>query len=189
MLEALGCVRIDADLVARELMQPELPAWRAVVDRFGPSILLPDGRINRAALGAIVFADAAALLDLDRAVHPFVNARLDAMLAALPSETVAAIEAIKLIEAGFASHVDSLWLVVAPDEVAIARLVRGRGMIPAEAARRLAAQPAVESKRAIADVVIDNGGSVEATNRQVAAAFARLLQVWSLSTGERVSGT
>jgi dephospho-CoA kinase len=178
MLEDRGCSRIDADLVARKLMEPGLPAYNATVHRFGPGILLPDARIDRAALAAIVFRDPQALLDLDRAIHPHTHAAILAEVSAFDRDAIAVIEAIKLIEAGWVPMLDSLWLVVTSPDVAIARVAQARNMEPEEVRRRLVSQPSVEPKRALADVVIENDGDLRAAADQVDSAFRRLQARW-----------
>jgi len=112
MLEKLGCYHIDADLVARALMEPGQPAWKAVVSEFGPNIVTADQHINRAALGGLVFADPEALRRLDLAVHPHVTVELERQLQAMEATTIAVVEAIKLVEAGLSSRLDALWVVV-----------------------------------------------------------------------------
>lgn len=179
MLEGLGCARIDADLVAREVMAPDLPAWKAVVERFGPDILLPDRTFDRARLGALAFADPAALLDLDQAVHPWVRREVRDRLAVLGHEQVAVVEAVKLLEAGMDEDVDAVWVVVAPDAIAVSRLVESRHMARDEATRRLTAQPPVGPKLGRADAVIHNGGTAQETETQVAAAYRRLQERWA----------
>lgn len=183
ILERLGCVRIDADLVARDVMAPGLPAWEAVVGRFGPEIVLPDKTIDRAKLGALVFAKPAALRDLDRAVHPWVRRAVRDRIASLGPDQVAVVEAVKLLEAGMDEDVDAVWIVVAPDDVAISRLVESRHMAREQAASRLAAQPPVGPKLPRADAVIDNGGPLRDTEARVALEFGRLQEGWSGRTG------
>jgi len=176
MLEKLGCYHIDADLVARALMEPGQPAWKAVVSEFGPNIVTADQHINRAALGGLVFADPEALRRLDLAVHPHVTVELERQLQAMEATTIAVVEAIKLVEAGLSSRLDALWVVVTPDDVACDRLVNGRGMTSDDAVRRLRAQAPVDDKLRLADEIIDNGGDVAATERQVVGAFDRFLK-------------
>jgi dephospho-CoA kinase len=173
-LGELGAFVVDADLVYRELIEPGQPGWTAVVDLFGADVVAADGRIDRRALGAIVFSDADALARLERATHPLVLARIERILAeAAPA--VAVHEAIKLIESGGADRCDELWVVTAPREQQIARLVRSRGLTPAEAALRVDAQPPQEEKVARADVVIVNDGDLAALRARVDAEWRRVV--------------
>jgi len=159
MLAELGARVIDADQVAHEAMRPGGPAFQAVVDAFGPGILGADGSIDRVRLGDIVFRDAAALKRLEALVHPAVIAEVEARIARA-EEPVVVVEAIKLIEAGMHRRYDALWVVTAPRELQIARLMRERGLTEEEAALRVDAQPPQEEKAARADVVIVNDGSL-----------------------------
>jgi dephospho-CoA kinase len=187
MLRELGAHVIDADAVTHELQRPGQPVYRQIVAAFGERILAaPGGPIDRAALGAIVFSDPAELRRLEQIVHPAVRAHLWAWLddvagqvAARAGEQgtarhVAVIDAIKLLEAGWKAHSDATWVVTCPPEQQLARLTTARGMSEAEARRRIAAQPPQAEKVALADVVIDNGGTLESTRRQVEAAWDQI---------------
>jgi len=191
MLRERGAHVIDADRVTHELQQPGEEVYAQIVAAFGEGILsAPGGPIDRRKLGAIVFADPAALRRLEQIVHPAVHARIQAWLgqvagqrdtrhetrdtrhdAVLQSPTVAVIDAIKLLEAGWRLLCDAIWVVTCPPEQQLARLVATRGMSAEEARARIAAQPPQADKVAQADVVIDNGGTLEETRRQVDAAW------------------
>ena len=178
MLERLGARAIDADALAHELMEKGTPVWQAVVREFGPSaalrrgsghgpgILHSDGSINRKKLGSIAFADEAALRRLEALVHPAVIARTEQLIES-SQEPVVVVEAIKLIEAGMDSTCDALWVATCSKEQQLARLVKQRGLTEEEARQRIKAQPPQEAKLALADVVIDNSGSLDETWRQV----------------------
>lgn len=170
MLSELGAEAIDADTVYHELIVPDAPLWQALVARFGDRILAPDRQIDRRALGAIVFADPAALADLDALTHPVVLAEIDRRVAASEAKVVV-IDAVKLIESGHADGCDQVWLVTCDPEQQIERLVHRNGLSQAEAQRRVAAQPELAAKLARADTVIDNSDCVEATRAQVEAAW------------------
>ena len=172
MLAELGARVIDADAVAHQVMRRGGPAYAAVVEAFGPDILRPDGEIDRARLGAIVFADAEALRCLEAIVHPEVIARVDALVREA-TEPVVVVEAIKLIEAGM--KCDSLWVVTCAKEQQLARLMAQRGLSEEEARRRIEAQPPQEEKLALADVVIDNSGSLDETWRQVKREWEKIV--------------
>ncbi len=166
MLERLGARAIDADALVHQLMEKGAPVWQAVVREFGQDILCSDGSINRKKLGSIVFADEATLHRLEALVHPAVIARTEELIESSPKPVVV-IEAIKLIEAGMHRTCDALWVVTCRQEQQLARLVKQRGLTEEEARQRIEAQPPQEAKLALADVVIDNSGSLDETGRQV----------------------
>ena len=169
MLADLGAVVIDADAVVHELQRRGSPLYRAIVAEFGDSVLRDDGAIDRARLGAIVFAVPARLARLEALTHPAVIEEVESRLREI-SAPAAVVEAVKLVEAGMHRRCDSLWVVTCPRAVQFERL-RGRGLDNAAIEVRLDAQPAVAPKLALADVVIDNGGSRESTRRQVVVAW------------------
>lgn len=196
MLHERGAAVIDADRVTHDLQQPGEPVYRAIVAAFGPAILAaPGGPIDRRALGAIVFADPAALRRLEQIVHPAVHARIRSWLESLgarglgleaseycqtPSPkpqapTVAVIDAIKLLESGWKPVCDAIWVVTCAAGQQVERLVATRGMSEQEARGRIAAQPPQADKIAQADVVIDNSGSLDQTRRQVDAAWQAIV--------------
>jgi len=177
MFRRRGALHLDADAIAHELLAPGGGAEAPVLERLGPSILGADGAIDRGALGAIVFSDPAALSDLNAIVHPKVREEIARRLAreassASPAE-VALVDAPLLVEAGMHRELDAIVVVTCPPEVQVARAV-ARGMREDEARRRIAAQAPVEEKLAVADVVIDNGGTLEETEAQVRTAWDRL---------------
>jgi len=142
---------------------------RAVVERFGPDVV-GSGGVDRGALAGIVFADQRALADLERLLHEPVVAACRAWLAGVRAE-LAVLEAVKLVESGLHRDVDEVWLVVCDRAIMEERLL-ARGWSAAEIARRLAAGPDAERLAAVADVIVDNGGSPAATRRQLRAALA-----------------
>lgn len=173
MLERLGAKAIDADALAHEVIEKGSPVWQAVVQEFGEDILDTDGSIDRKKLGGIVFADEAALRRLEAIVHPAVIART-AELIESSQEPVVVVEAIKLIEAGMHRTCDALWVVTCLKEQQLARLMKQRGLTEEEALQRIEAQPPQEAKLALADVVIDNSGSLDETWRQVKKEWKRI---------------
>ncbi len=179
MLEAAGIPVIDADRLAREAVEPDRPAFREVVAAFGPEVLGPDGRLDRARLGAIVFADPAARARLEAIIHPRVFEAERAWLADLARKDpggIAVVDAALLLESQNFRWMDAVVVVGAPREAQIERLVKSRELSRAEAEARVAAQWPLERKRAFADYEIDNGGSLEATRAQVEALAAELRQ-------------
>ena len=171
--ERAGVVVIDADQVARDVLEPGQPALVAVIARFGSGLIGPDGSLDRAALGRVVFADPAALRDLEAIVHPAVRPRILAAIAQAAAEGVVAvvIEAIKLVEGGLAALCDEIWLVTCDPAVQRERVV-GRGTEPADAERRIAAQgDLTERLRPAATRVIDTSGTLADTRAIVADAY------------------
>ena len=174
LLAGLGAVGIDADKVAHQVMEPGQPAYQQIVARFGLSIAPDGGPIDRLRLGQIVFSDPAALADLEAIVHPAVFEVIQRRVAEA-SAPVVVIEAIKLLEAGLSRQLcQQVWVVAAPREQQILRLMQTRGLSEAEAALRIDAQPPQAEKIAQADVVIDNSGSLEAVRVQVERAWQML---------------
>jgi dephospho-CoA kinase len=173
LAERPDVVAIDADQVARDVLDRGEPALEAVVARFGDEVLRPDGSVDRAALGRIVFADPAALRDLEAIVHPAVRPRILASIARAEASGAATIviEAIKLVEGGLAELCDEVWLVTcAPDEQR-ARLI-ARGSSPDDADQRIAAQGDVAQRvGAAARRIIDSTGDRAAVRRSVVAAL------------------
>jgi len=175
MLGERGALVIDSDALTRELMQPGTPTYRAVVACFGDGILCPDGRLNRAALGQIVFSEPARLRELESLVHPAVAALREAKLRASDAE-VAVIEAVKLVEAGQHEGVDELWVVTSTREVQLRRLLHDRGLSLEDAERRLAAQPPTAAKLKLAAVVLQNNGTLAQLRAEVERQWRRLTE-------------
>jgi dephospho-CoA kinase len=180
MLAANGARTIDADRATHRVQQPGTPVYEQIVAAFGPQILsAPGGPIDRRRLGAIVFGDEARLRQLEQIVHPAVRAEIRAFLAEVAAAApvagprpVAVIDAIKLLESGWAAECDQVWVVVCPEAQQVARLMETRGMSEAEARQRIAAQAPQASRLPHATVVIDNGGTQAATRAQVEAAWS-----------------
>lgn len=172
MLGQLGALVIDADAVAHEVMLPGTPVYSLVIERFGSGILAPDGTINRAALGAIVFTDAQALVDLEHLTHPVVVAQILALLRS-STQRIAVVEAIKLLEAEVQYHCDAIWVVTCTSAQQTERL-RARNLSSAQIKQRIDAQAPLWKKLAAAHVVIDNSGSREMSQQQVLTAWRRI---------------
>jgi dephospho-CoA kinase len=174
MLEHLGAYGIDADALAHRAIAKGAPGHAPVVQTFGRWILSPDGQIDRARLGKLVFSDPEALVSLEKIVHPLVRQALDFLIQRSKHQVVV-IEAIKLIEAGIDKDCQSLWVTYAPPELQIARLMKNRGMSADTARMRLEVQPPQSEKVAAADVVIKNTDTFSDTWRQVASAWEVLV--------------
>ncbi|MCB0023782.1 MAG: dephospho-CoA kinase [Caldilinea sp.] len=171
-LQDRGAAVLDADKLAHAAMAPDGPAYDAVVAAFGTAIVGPGGVIDRKALGAIVFADAAQLARLEAIVHPAVFVLAQQALDATDAPVVV-IEAIKLLESGRLLRLcDEIWVVVADEATQIRRLMESRGMDEAEARRRMAAQSSQAEKVKRAHRVIDNSGSP-------AELYAQLDAIWN----------
>jgi dephospho-CoA kinase len=176
-LAELGSRVIDADLLAREVVQPGEPAWHAVVEAFGPEILQADRTLDRKRLGALVFADPERRRRLEAITHPAIQARRQERLDALAAEHfdgVVVLDVALLIEVGGAPHVDRLVVVYAEPAIQRERLIRRDGLDEAEAERRLGSQMPLGDKVRLAHYVIDNTGRPEETAAQVRAIHAAL---------------
>lgn len=164
-------VVIDADVVAREVVEPGEPALAAIIEWFGDAFRRPDGSLDRAALGRLVFADPVALRDLELITHPAVRERILARLASAEAIGAAAvvIEAIKLVEGGLADLCDEVWLVTCDPSVQRARIV-GRGAAPDDADRRIAAQGDLVARvRPAATRVLDTSADAATIQAQAEA--------------------
>ena len=172
MLADLGAVVIDADQLAREVVEPHEPAFARVVERFGPGVVGPDGRLDRPALGAIVFRDPKARADLEAITHPAIGVRMAEMMAAeAGTDHVVVLDVPLLVESG-RTNTAGVIVVDCPEELAIERLERDRGMDADEIRRRMAAQATRQERLDKADFVIVNDGSRERLREQVEAAWA-----------------
>lgn len=176
----LGAVTVDADALARQVVTPGSAALTAIVSRFGRAVLQADGSLDRAALGAVVFADADARRDLEAIVHPAVYARLQAWFetaeGAAPSSPPVAIAEIPLLyETGREGEFDAVVVAACDEPTQIARLQARDGVSADEARRRLAAQWPIEDKRRRAGHVIDTSGSEEDTRQAVDRVWRALL--------------
>ncbi len=171
--ERPNVVVIDADRVARQVVEPGQPTLEEIVVRFGEALRRPDGSLDRAALGRIVFNDPAALADLEAIVHPAVRPRILATMKRADKDraTAVVVEAIKLVEGGLAALCDEVWLVTCDPIDQLGR-VRQRGMSAAEADHRIASQgDMTERLEPIATRIIDTSDTVAATKARVYEAF------------------
>lgn len=173
-LGELGAVVVDADRIAREVVAPGTDGLRAVVAEFGEQILTPDGALDRPALGAVVFADPDRLAALNAIVHPLVAARSAELEAAAAPDAVVVHDVPLLAENGLAKLYDRVLVVDAGEETRLDRLTRLRGMPEADARARMAAQATRAERLALADVVIDNDGPLEALEPQIRRAWEEL---------------
>ena len=176
MLEHLGAYGIDADALAHRVMSKGAPGYQAVVDLFGRWVVAPDGEIQRARLGRIVFSDPEALAVLEGVIHPLVLRAVD-MLIRRSSQPVVVVEAIKLIEAGMQRDYDSLWVSYAPYDLQLSRMMQNRRMVEKEARQRIQVQASQDAKLAQANVVIKNTRTIQETWQQVVSAWQKTIPV------------
>ena len=179
LLARRGAVIVDADALARDAVAPGTPGLSEVVARFGAGLVGARGELDRGALAAMVFADPAALADLNAIVHPWVRAAIAERLAGLHGGAFGGLVVLEiplLVESGRSYGASKVIVVDCPEDVALRRLVEERGMDEGDARRRMAAQVSRADRAAAADIVIDNSGSLADLERQVAEVWAELLR-------------
>lgn len=182
LLRALGCVVIDADQLAREVVEPGQPALAAIVEEFGAEVLRPDGTLDRQRLGAIVFADGARRRRLEEITHPAIRKRLLERLDRLAGEGfrgIVVFDAPVMVESGSHRTMDRLVVVVADEETQLARLMARDGLSREEALRRVRSQMPLAEKARLADYVIDTSGTKEETIAQVKSVYEALRRIAS----------
>lgn len=173
-LAARGAVVIDADRIAREVVEPGTEGLARIVALFGAGVLHEDGSLNREGLGSIVFADSEKLASLNGIVHPLVGARVAELQSRAPEDAIVVYDVPLLVENNLAPMYDVVIVVDAADELRLDRLVRLRGMAEPDARARLAAQASREERLKAADVVVPNEGSLEELEARVAEVWAGL---------------
>jgi dephospho-CoA kinase len=173
-LAAQGAVVIDADLIAREVVAPGTDGLDAVVAAFGPEVLGPDGTLDRVRLGDIVFADQQKLATLNSIVHPRVGARMRELEEAAGPGSVVVHDVPLIAENGMASAYDLVVVVDVPPRTQLDRLIRLRGMSREQAQGRMTAQVSRDDRLAIADIVVDNSGSLAELDRQAGELWSEL---------------
>jgi dephospho-CoA kinase len=175
LLAARGAVIVDADQVARAVVEPGQPAVQKLVDRFGEGILDADGRLARGALAKVAFADAESRLDLEAITHPAINEEFTCRVAEAPSDAIVVLDVPLLAESEQARNrpYQTVIVVEAPRDVRLARL-EARGVDRADAEARMAAQADDEERRKLATYVVDNAGDRAALERQVDEVWADL---------------
>ncbi|MGW2313288.1 dephospho-CoA kinase [Actinomadura luteofluorescens] len=171
-----GAVVIDADRIAREVVEPGTPGLAAVVAEFGEDVLLPSGALDREKVGRIVFADPDRLAALNAIVHPLVGERMQELMDAAPADAVVVYDVPLLAENGLAGMYDEVVVVDAPEEVQLDRLVARRGMTEEDARARMANQASRADRRAVATHVIDNSGTLTDLKTQIDTLWTTLAQ-------------
>ncbi len=173
-----GARLIDADKIGHDVYRPGTPGWEQVVTAFGREVMAADGAIDRAVLGRKVFTDPVARRTLNSIVHPLIGMEIVRQLEAARAakdDTPVVIEAALLLDAGWRPLVDIVVVVVTPRERLIERIQRQRGLATADIEARMAAQISDEQRRRLADIVIENGGSLVDLRRAADAAWAEIV--------------
>lgn len=173
MLADLGAHVVDADAIAREVVEPGSQGLAELAETFGQAILNPDGSLDRAGLADVAFADPQARATLNGILHPKIAARTAELIAQIPDDAVLVHDVPLLVELGMQKAYDLVVVVDAPDGLRVQRLV-ARGMPQEDARARIAAQAVREQRLAVADVVIDNSGDLEDLSQQVRKAWPLL---------------
>ena len=178
VLRELGAVIIDADVLAREVVEPGEPALAEIAAEFGPTALDPDGRLDRKALGAIVFADPERRRKLEAMTHPRIRERFQQRIDELTAENFRGLvffDAPVMIESGTYRNMDRMVVVVTDEATQIARLMARDSIDRAEALRKVCSQMPLAEKAKLADYVIDNSVDRTATEAEVRRVFAALI--------------
>ena len=178
LLRQRGCVLIDADVLAREVVEPGEPALRQIAEEFGADVIGPDGRLDRKRLGAMVFPDPARRKTLEGITHPAIRERLMRKVAELTEQGFVGLvvfDAAVMIESGNYKNMEKLVVVLTDEATQSARLQGRDGMGPDEALMRIRAQMPVSEKAKLADYVIDNSGDRASTEAQVERVYQALL--------------
>jgi dephospho-CoA kinase len=176
----LGCRVLDADRTAREVVAPGSPGLQAVVEAFGVEILQPDGTLDRARLGAVVFADEEKRLLLNSILHPFIIAAQDEQLQRWEEQDaseIAIVDAALMIESGGYKRFDKLIVVHCRPEIQIERLMARNAISREEAARRIAAQMPQDEKKRYADILIDSSFGFEDTRQKTEEVYRQLREL------------
>lgn len=171
-LKEMGIRVIDADLIAREIVKPGLPAWEKIRQYFGEEVLNPDLSINRKLLAQKVFGDKEKISKLNDITHPVIIKKINDEINCFRENSdlnpeILVVDVALLIETGCYKMVDQVWLVYIPRELQIQRLTKRDGITRAEAVKRIESQMPGEEKKKYADVIIDNSGSMEDTKEKV----------------------
>ncbi len=181
LMASLGAVVVDADAVAREVVEPGTPALAAVAQRFGDGILAQDGGLDRPALGRVVFGDPIALRDLESLTHPAIWARTAQIIDDAGPDAVVVHDMPLLVEKGMGANYHLVVVVGAAQEVRVRRLVEHRGMPEGDARARMAAQADDAARRAAADVWLDNEATTEALRAQVLRLWTERIEPFELN--------
>ncbi len=174
ILKEAGAIIIDADTIARDAVQKNLPAWHEIVRIFGEEILLPDGEIDRVRLGDIIFRDASKKEILNKIVHPHVIQKVADLIEEIRKQSpdsIVLLDVPLLIEAGMDKGLEEVILVYTPEDIQINRLVDRDGISNEDALLRIRSQMPIEKKREFATILIDNSGAIAATKKRALEVF------------------
>ncbi len=176
LLAARGAIVVDADRIAREVVGPDTEGLAAVVGAFGPEVLAGAGRLDRRALGAIVFADPARRRELEAITHPMIRRRTRELIAAAPADAIVVHDIPLLVETGVAPTYHLVVSVDADEDVRVRRLVGLRGLSGTDARARIAQQASRTERLAVSDVVLDNNGTPDDLAAAVDLLWVRLAE-------------
>ncbi len=179
-LQEMGIRVIDADLIAREIVKPGLPAWKKIRDYFGDEVLDPDMSINRKHLADKIFGDKEKITKLNEITHPVIIEKINDEINKFKSTSnsekqILVIDVPLLIETGMYKMVDEVWVVYIPEELQLKRLMDRNGLTLSQAKKRIDSQMPVYEKKKYADAVIDNSGSIMETKQKVEQLVKQLL--------------
>jgi dephospho-CoA kinase len=192
VLAELGCHVLDADVTAREVVEPSSVALEKVVAEFGAEVLHPDGALDRTKLGKLVFGDQQRRATLNSILHPYIIARQDELLReweAVDPYGIAVIDAALMIESGGYKRFDKLIVVHCRPDIQLQRLMLRNNLSQEEAEKRVAAQMSQDEKKKFADYLIDTSEGFEDTRRQTERVYAALLQDLNLDRQQRNRGS
>ncbi len=187
MFEDEGAHVIDFDHLARLVVEPDKPAWRDIIDYFGPEILSSDRTLNRSALAEIVFSDNKSRKALEGFTHPRIFEERDALIKAIKRKdpfSIVIIDFPLLFELDLNKRFDKVILVYVPRAVQLRRLIKRDGIVKEEVEKRLNAQLPIEEKRSLSDYIIDNEGSLNDTRDQVRKVIHELRELAKKKKGE-----
>lgn len=177
-LREMGAIIIDADAVARQIVEPGQPALQDIAEEFGPEVILPDGHLDRAKLGDKIFRDPALRLKLNAITHPRWNEMFRTRMMELPAGIQVVFWDVPLLfETGTDKAVDQVWLVWVDEKTQVERLMARNNYTEEEALIRIRSQMPMEEKRERADLLIDNRGPMEETKRVVTRYYNELLRI------------
>ncbi|MBP2653500.1 MAG: coaE [Firmicutes bacterium] len=176
ILKEIGALIIDADKLARQVVEPGQPAWQKIAEWLGPDFLNFDQSIDRKKLGELIFNDSIARQRLEEITHPCIKevAWQQLSVAAANGNIVAVLDVPLLFETGWDKHTDANWVVWVDNKTQLERLVKRDKLTSVQAKARIASQMSMSEKLRLADVVIDNSNDVESTRRQVVEAWEKL---------------
>jgi dephospho-CoA kinase len=175
-LAARGAIVVDGDVIAREVVRPGTPGLAAIVAEFGAEMLRPDGTLDRPKLGRVVFSDPDRLAALNAITHPLIGERSQELVEAAAPDAIVVNDVPLLVENNLGGVHDAVIVVDTPVETQLERLTVQRGMTEDDARSRIAAQATREQRRAVADYLIDNSGSLAELEAQIESVWADLLK-------------